>query len=256
MLPLLLALTAQADRGCAAVQLRDLLDAPSPSVLVLGESPANRRQLRRAARVARTLRDRGIPVTIALEVLPTALQSAIAEHRSPEPDLEHFRAMVRWQNRIDVPFDPYRPLLALGLSTVPRPVRLIAVGPPRVPTERPTAEAPAALVERLSDLAGPDLPYVARLPLAAARVASDTAIAETALGAWDQQGVLIVVADRTRVAGRGGLPDRLASATDLPVRAATLDWRDQDCVDGTWQWLEPTVRAALPSALFSRDDRP
>jgi hypothetical protein len=157
--------------------------------------------------------------------------------------------MLRWEQRTALPFGPYRPLLALGLSTVPRPVRLVAVGQPTVPATPAGSEAPAALVERLTDLAGPGLPYTVRLPLAAARAATDAAIAQAALAAWDGRGALVIVADRTRVAGHGGLPFQVAQRTAEPVTAATLDWRDLDCVDGTLQWQEPTLRLALPAAL-------
>lgn len=251
MLALLLTLLspARADRGCAAIHLRDLVDAPTPGVIILGESPGYALDLRRAARVVRALRDRGQPVTLALEVLPVEVGGQLASLAAPDPDLDHARAMLHWDQTTALPFAPYRPLLALGLSSVPRPIRLVAVGQPAAPTTPAPAEAPAALVDRLSDLAGPGLPYSFRLPLAAARAATDAAIAETALAAWDGRGTLVIVADRTRVAGDGGLPFQVAQRTPKAVTAATLDWRDLDCVDSTLQWQEPTLRLALPAAL-------
>jgi hypothetical protein len=250
LLLIALAASSHADRGCAAIDQRDLLDVPAPAVLVLGEEPGWARDARRAARVARALRDRGVPVTLALEALPAAVAPTLDGLRAPEPDLERARDALAWDTIRDVPYAPYRPLLALGLASVRRPTTLLAVGQPPVPATPPPTEAPAALVARITEIA-PDLPYAARVPVAAARAATDVALAEAALAGWTGQGVLVVVADRSRVAGDGGLPYQLAARTDAPVRAATLAWRDIDCVDGTWQWRPPTISVALPELLVT-----
>lgn len=250
MLPLLLALLAPAATDCTAVGLSDLRELPRPTVIVLGESPGHFRDLRRAARLVRALRDHGESVTLALEVLPAVRADEIAEHQGPEPDLDHMRAMLQWERTIQAPFAPYRPLLALGLTRAGRPVTLLAVGQPPVLPNAPPVTPSRELTERLAQLAGDDLPYVAREPLARARATTDAHIAEEALHGWSGEGVLVVVADRTRVVGPGALPMQLADRSDAPVRAATLDWRDQDCIDDTWQWRDTAQR--WHAAIFER----
>ena len=251
---LLLVSPAAADDGCAPITLRDLRDLPSPGVLVLGESPGYASQLRRAARVVRALRDRGEPVTLAIEVLPETAGGPIEQLRGPDPDLDRAERDLRWSEHSDLPFAAYRPLLALGLTTVPRAVTLRPVGPPEDLQPTGTPDLSTALLRRIEDLAGPTLPLQARHRVAAARATADARIAETALAGWGGEGVLILVVDRGRVAGRGGLPSQLKKRTEAPVWAATLDWRDHDCLDGLWQWSEPTLRLSLP-ALFRQERR-
>lgn len=256
MLPsllLALALPAAAQDHCAPITLRDLRDLPSPGVLVLGENPGYANQLRRAARVVRAMRDRGEPVTLALEVLPETAGGAIERLRAPEPDLERVERDLRWSEVTDLPYAPYRPLLALGLTTVPRPVTLRPVGPPPDLRKLGPIDLSTDLLRRIEDLAGPSLPLQARQPVAAARAASDTRIAETAIAGWGGEGVLILVVDRGRVAGGGGLTWQIERRTEAPVWAATLDWRDHDCIGGLWQWSDPILRLALPRLPKARE---
>ncbi|TVQ94779.1 MAG: hypothetical protein EA397_00875 [Deltaproteobacteria bacterium] len=258
MLTLLLSLlSAQASEACSPVTLRDLAALPSPGILVLGGNPGYATQLRRATRAVRALRDRGEPVTLAIEALPESAGGPIEQLQGPKPDLDAAREALRWDDRTDLPYAPYRPLLALGLSTVPRRVTLRPVGPPSRLSDLEAAELPTALIRRIGELE-PTLSPTGRTRVAQARAASDAHIAQTALAGWSGEGHLVVVVDRNRVAGEGGLPWQLRERTSTPVWAATLDWREHDCVDGTWQWSEPTLRLAFPRLLTqpSKTDEP
>ena len=108
---------------------------------------------------------------------------------------------------------------------------------------------PAGYGDRLATLAGSSMPSFMRDRLARTRTWSDQVMAERALNAWNGEGYLVVVADRTRVAGAGGIDWQLAQRTETPIIAATLDWADADCVDGGLQWKSPTLSASLPAFL-------
>ncbi|MFK7927138.1 MAG: ChaN family lipoprotein [Myxococcota bacterium] len=242
-----LAQQAAADQGCVPIGLSDLVQVEAPAVIVLGESQGETDDLRRAAQVVRALRDRD-RVTLALQAVHEDETRNLDALSAAVPNLDKVAEAVGWQEHWPWPTEGYRPLLALGLADSPGGVDLIAIGP----NDAPDADAripvvPTGYPERLGVLSGDTLSPTMRTRLAQARTWGDSRMAERALGAWDGKGYLVVVADRTRVAGRGGVDWQLRQRTDSPVVAAILDWSDQDCVDGTWLWSAPTLRASLPS---------
>lgn len=235
--------------GCAAVSLEDLVQTPAPAVVVLGESPGETDDLRRATRVVRALRGRA-RVTLAIQAVHEDETTNLAALSAPEPDLDRVPAAVGWDEHWPWAYEAYRPLIALGLSDVPGGVDLVAIGPDAAPS----ADARVPVVrtgypERIARLSGDTVPPAMRTRMAQARTWGDSRMAERALGAWDGTGFLVVVADRTRVAGPGGVDWQIRQRTNAPVTAAVLDWSDIDCTDGTLLWRAPTLRAALPGFL-------
>jgi hypothetical protein len=243
----LLALSAVAvpAEGCAPVTLDQVVQGPTPRVVVLGEQPGDPVDLRRATRAVRALRDRG-PVLLGLEAVHQDQDRALQALRAPLPDLDAVADRVDWAEHWRGDPAAYRPLLALGLTDVPGGVELIAVGTDPVGPRDADVDVPAGEPERLARLAGEQLPYTLRRPLARARAWSDDRLARTALGAWDGEGVLVLVVDQTRVAGRGGLAWHLRQRTEAEVVPVVLSWSDLACTDGTLVWSPPVLRASLP----------
>jgi len=247
MLILALAGLASATDGCAAVSLPDLTAAPAPAIIVLGETPGEDDDLRRAARVVRALRDRA-RVTLAVEAVHASRATDLTALRATTPDLSAVPTAVDWEDHWAWGYDGYRPLFALGLSDVPGGVDLVAIGQdPAPPAGTRVTSVPAGYADRLAFLAGKELPFTMRDRLARARTWADARMAEQALNAWNGEGYLVIVADRTRVAGPGGVDWQLAQRTQTPLVAATLDWADMDCTDGTLQWRSPAVSVSGPA---------
>lgn len=249
MIPLLLASLASAANpdGCSAVALSELTRADAPAIIVLGETPGEPDDLRRAARVVRQLRGRA-DVTVAVEAVHHTQGRALAALRAPEPDLDAVPGSVRWEAYWRWPYEGYRPLFELGLSDIPGGVTLVPVGPEQAPPAGTRITTlPDGYDDRLARLAGPEMPASMRGRLAEARTWSDAQIVERALDAWKGEGYLVIVADRTRVAGPGGIDWQLAQRVTDPVATAVLDWADLDCVDGTQQVRAPRVTVSVPS---------
>lgn len=243
----LLATPAPATEACEPVTLADLIPDAAPAIVVLGETPGEPDDLRRATRVVKALRGRG-PVTVAVEAVHHSRDGSLQALRAPSPGLERLAAAVDWEQHWRWPVDGYRPLFDVGLSDVPGGVRLIAVGPDRAPpVGMRLSTLPAGYGDRLARLAGQELPVSMRERLAEARTWSDARIVERALNAWKGEGYLVIVADRTRVAGPGGVDWQLRERVSDPVIAATLDWSDLDCVDGTLQWRSPLAWLTTPA---------
>lgn len=238
-----------ATEGCAAVSLEDLVRSPPPSILVLGENPGEVDDLRRAAKVVRALRDRG-PVTIALQAIHSDEARNLEGLMAPEPALDRVADAVAWAEHWPHAIDGYRPLLALGLSDSPGGVHLVPIGTDPAPNASTNVPiVPNGYAERLAVLAGDTLAPTMRTRIAQARTWSDQIMAESALAAWDGKGYLVVLADRTRVAGPGGIDWQLAQKSEESQLSVILDWSEQDCVDGTLQWHASTLRASIPSFM-------
>lgn len=256
MLSLLLSLIAApasaAEGGCAPVSLSDLTADEAPAIVILGETPGEPDDLRRAVRVVKALRRKG-HVTLALEAVHHTQTSALDALRSPTPDLDAVPDQVAWTEHWTWPYAGYRPLVELGLSDVVG-IDLIAIGPNKAaPAGTHLSTIPSGYADRLAVLAGADMPRDMRDRVAQARTWGDAQMAERALDAWKGEGYLVILADRTRVAGPGGVDWQVRQRVNAtPVVAATLDYADLDCVDGTLQWQGPWMRIAGPIGLVPR----
>lgn len=182
-------------------------------------------------------------------MIPAERATDLWSLRGVEPDLGAVPSRAGWSWRGD--YEPWRPLFALGLTEVPGGVELVAAGPPPAPpgdVDRRTVPLPSAEADRLA-MATANLPNSWRIPFASARSWTDARFAEHALRDWSEQGVLVVVADHTRVAGSSGVAWHLTERSSVPVRAAIVHATAHDCAGGAQAW------ARSPSWFWARAGR-
>lgn len=216
--------------ACEKVRIGALTSQAAPGVLFLGERHASRRDLARAKRIVKKLAKQG-PVTLALEPIWAGSQRPLDRLQNKRLRFDRLAEAVRWSDHFAWSFDPYVPLLSLYEEPN---VRLVAVGHE---VELPPADAavtvPPGYASVLADATGDGpVPPALSEQLAQTVAWHDRRVAQAAIDAWDGQGWLVVLVDRTWIEGGLGMPWQAAQLTPAPVHAALLADAGTRCYAG------------------------
>ena len=136
-----------------------------------------------------------------------------------------------WSDHFAFEYAPYAPLL--NLYQLPS-VSLAAVGQRvELVPEGASVAVPAGYSQLLEHATG-EGPVPPELASRFAETVAwhDQRVAQAAIDAWDGQGWLVVLVDRTWVEGGLGMPWQAANLTDAPVRAALLADAGTRCYAG------------------------
>ncbi len=254
LLSLLHAVAFSAPTDCQAVGLTDLAAVPAPAILVLGETPGEPDDLRRAYKLVRALRGRD-RVTVGLQAIHQDYQGALQGMVADAPDLGALDETVQWSAHWPWSSAGYRGVLTMGLTDVAGGVQLTALGGDEIPPRgAEVGSVPEGYAERLQSISDGTLTGSMAARVARARSWSDSRMAERALEAWGGEGYLVVIVDRTRVAGPGGVDWQLERRASQSVHAVVLDWSDADCMEGEKQWVTPRWTLAMPAFMTRLED--
>ncbi len=212
--------------ACTPTTLGEITSVEGPAIVVLGERHGNRRDLRRATRIVKSLaRDR--QVTVAMEAVAEARQEVMDRLEQGELSARQVKEAADWAQTWGHRFAAYRPLLAVD------GVDFVAAGPllgealdddVQVPVPeayddklRPVAEAHGMSPE--------DIPGFSR------KMAwRDLKIASLAVEGWSGRGILVVVAGRGHVAEGLGITWQLDQGlAEVPWSSALLGPPDDAC---------------------------
>lgn len=215
--------------GCEKTSVGALAAVPSPSVLVLGERRGTLPDLSRAAAIVGKLASRG-PVTVAIQAVGADHQDALTAYSEGRTPLASLPAAVDWDNQWGFPFEAYEKLFAQR----EKGVTFVAIGA-RVTLKPKDAfvDLPPGYVAVLADAMG-DSPVPVELETTTLETMAwtDLGLAKAALGAWDGQGVLVILVDRLHVEGGLGVAWQAQRQTEVPVTSALLAAAETRCYPG------------------------
>jgi uncharacterized iron-regulated protein len=220
--------------ACERIGFAEVVDVPAPAVLVLGERHGVQPDLMRAARVMRTLAERG-PVTVALEAVHERYQPILDGFARGEIEADDLEALLEWETSWGFSYRAYAPLvtaasegarvIAAGLDLGPRP-------------ETRGVPLPGGYREILAaSMGGHPVTPGTESDFLQAMAWRDFRIAELGVRGWDGQGVLLIVTGRGHVEGGLGVSWQAQRMTPAPVRAAVLKpGRNPPCWEGDRLW--------------------
>lgn len=232
-----LAATAWAQATCTPVQgATALADLPAPAIVVLGERKGTPLDLRRAARLVRSLQRETQPVTVALEAIDTAQQPALDDWIAGRLTADALPDALQIAERYGFSHAPYTRLLDTALTGAD----LVGVGLPytAAPADTPLLVPPGYSFQLVPTMGGSPVPAALEETFAAAMAWRAAEIANRALGAWNGTGYLVIVADRALVEGGLGVSWQLQRQTETPVRAIVLADADGPCLPGDRVWRD------------------
>jgi len=231
------AAAAWAQETCTPVQAATALaELPAPAVLVLGERKGAPLDLRRAARLVRSLQRLNQPVTVALEAVDTAQQPALDDWIAGRIDEDALPAALQISERYGFSHAPYVHLL----DTAQTGADLVGVGLPyaAAPADAPLLVPPGYSFQLVPTMGGSPVPAALEETFAGAMAWRAAEIASRALGAWNGSGYLVIVADRALVEGGLGVSWQLQRQTETPVRAIVLADAAGPCLAGDRVWRD------------------
>lgn len=216
--------------SCEKVRIGRLVSESGPRVLFLGSRHASRRDLARARRIVKKLADKG-PVTLALEPVWAGSQRALDRLEEKRLRFDRLEETLRWSDNFPYSYQPYVPLLSLYEHAN---VRLVGAGRQiELVPEGEQVTVPAGYSTVLADATetGPVPPAMSERFVETVAW-HDRRVASTALDAWDGEGWLVVLVDRTWVEGGLGMPWQAEQLTDVPVNSALLADAKTRCYAG------------------------
>jgi hypothetical protein len=231
---------------CETMGMADVMAITPPAIVVLGERHGMQPDLGRATRIVRRLADRA-PVTVALEAVGGDQQSVLDRYGRGDLATEDLSDALVWDTTWGFPFAPYEPLLETAAT---HGTRLVAAGLPLgTPPQGAEFPVPGGYMSILRDAMGErEIPLPAQSDFLRTVAWRDFRMAQQALAGWDEQGYLVIVADRLHVEGGKGLPWQAKLMTRVPVHAFLLAWSiDPPCYAGD-QSFAPGLSEKLAGA--------
>jgi hypothetical protein len=243
MMFLLWTALAFAGNGCKTIGLSDIAAVPSPAIIVLGVRPGAKPDLLRAARVLRRLQnDNAGPIVLAVDIVHHSKQHHLDRLVSGQTDLRSLEASLAWTENTAAAFQPYARLFSMGQQDV----QLLAVG--LDPTGLPDdihPPVPGHYPAMVSETVSGDLPYGLDGRIAKTLAYWDYQIALRSVNEWSGDGTLVILTDRAKVEGGGGVPWQLVQAGHESVYAFLLAWAEPFCEDGDNVWAKVPLLFAL-----------
>lgn len=204
---------------CVKTSLGKLAKVERPGVVVLGERRGTLPDLARAKALVKKLSKKG-PVTLALQAVRADHQDVLDRYARGGASIETMPEALDWQNTWGFPFETYAPLIGLARQGI----KVIGVGAPYLPRPKDeTLATPPGYAQVLADPMG-ESPVPVELEARFTELVAwaDHTFAATAIGAWDGQGVLVILVDRYHVEGGLGVQWQARTLTEVPVTSALL----------------------------------
>lgn len=230
---------------CEVVGMDDVLAIPPPAIVVLGERHGTQPDLQRASQVVNRLARRS-PVTLAIEAIPVGKQEVLDAYARGEVDPIALPRALGWTESVGFPYKPYQPLVTSPL----RGVELVAAGfPPEPPPDDAEFPVPGGYMSVLQDAMGSQgVPLSLQADYIRLVSWQDHRIARRAVEAWDGQGYLVLLADRTRVEGGKGVAWQAGLLRTERVEPFILSWAgDPPCYRGDRVWKRSLVEQLYPA---------
>ena len=233
-----------ADDACHSITLPDITAVPESAIIVLGERRGAAVDTARALKAIRGLQKKtNGPVTVALDIVHHKYQHVFEQYTSGSLEVTRLEEALSWSTQTEAAFTPYRKLIdaarAQGsihgvgsdLSATPKDIS------PPIPGVYP------ALIN--SVIPDGDLAFGMDAKIAKTMAYWDYQIANRALNEWDGQGYLVILTERARVEGGGGVPWQLVRAQDKPVYSFLLAWAESYCTPGDNVWSKNPLFSTL-----------
>ena len=232
-------------------------------VVYVGEVHTIKRHHRFQLRVIRALDERKIPLAIGMEMLPFPTQEYLDRWIAGDLGEKEFLKLVDWETNWSIDFDLYKPIFEYARE---KKIRLLALNAPRSLVKSVARKGLSGLTDEEKDMLPPVTPsseehrrYLALSLKQHKTLRGDMArSAYEAQDVWDSTMAHYVVEylkssegkDKTVVvlAGSGhmvygyGIPERVASAADLPYRIILPTGSGDVEFQKEWEkFIEPTT---------------
>lgn len=204
---------------CVATSMQSAI-VDAPAVIVLGARRGMQPDHLRAGEVIRRLSRRG-PVTLAVDIITTEGEVWHQQYIANGFGDDALPLALRWDAEVGFPWSVYRPLLTNDRITWVG----VGVAYGRTPAEDAMIQIPMTLGDRIRESSGGhDVPAGRQESLMRTIAWQEQEMATAAVNAWNGEGYLVLLADRFRVQGEGGLSWQVARQTSAPVSTHLLAW--------------------------------
>jgi len=223
--------------ACETISLSDIAAVPEPAIIVLGERRGAQPDLARARRVlSRLQRDADGGVMLATDLVHHKYQKHLNAYTSGQTDLSTLEESLEWSNHSATSFTPYGQLFRLA----EKGLQLRAVGTEWIgPPENVHPPVPGVYPSLVSSAVPEDnLPFGLDSRIAETMAYWDYQVAMRAVNEWDGRGYLVILTDRARTEGGGGVPWQLAQSDTHQVYAFLLAWAEPYCEEGDNVWAK------------------
>jgi len=235
---------AFADDSCRTITLPDITAVPEPAIIVLGERRGVAMDNLRAVKVLKALHKKTeSPVTVAVDVVHHKYQHVFEQYSTGALDILQLEDALSWRTHTEVSFTPYRKLFATAVTGG----TIHAVGtdlkPPPPEITPPTPGVYPSIVN--SVVPDGELGFGLDAKISKTMAYWDYLVANRAANEWDGRGYLLIVTERARVEGGGGIPWQLVRQQDTPVYSFLLAWADPYCAKGDNVWAQNPLLSTL-----------
>lgn len=226
---------AFADDSCRSITLPDITAVPEPAIIVLGERRGAAIDNARTLKTIRALQKKtAAPVVVAFDIVHHDSQHVLEKYTSGALDDTELEGALSWNTQTEAAFTPYRKLFDAAVSQG----SIHAVGSDLDPTPKDVTPPIPGVYPGLVNSVVPDgdLGFGLDAKIAKTMAYWDYQIANRAANEWDGRGYLVIVTERARVEGGGGVPWQLVRGQDKPVYAFLLAWAEPYCTAGDNVW--------------------
>ena len=234
---------ASADDSCRSVTLPDITAVPEPAIIVLGERRGVALDNMRARASESTAKRAESPVTVALDLVHHKYQHVFEQYTTGALDVTDLEDALSWRTQTEVSFTPYRKFITTAASGG----SLHAVGIDLEPTPSEVTPPIPGVFPSVVNSVVPDgeLGFGLDAKIAQTMAYWDYLVANRAVNEWDGRGYLLIVTERARVEGGGGIPWQLVRRQDTPVYSFLLAWADPYCTKGDHVWSKNPLLSAF-----------
>ncbi|HAE53360.1 MAG TPA: hypothetical protein DCG25_00195 [Acidimicrobiaceae bacterium] len=238
MMFLLWTTLAFADDACRTIALPDIAAVPEPAIIVLGERRGAQPDLGRAKRIIRRLqKNANGPVTVATDIVHHSVQRQFDAYEAGQINHASLEQNLQWPEQTSVSFAPYGQLFKLAEQGVSvKAVGIDLVGPPNTDIRPPVPAVYPSMVN--TTIADDALPFGLDGRIAEVMAYWDYQVANRAVNEWDGKGYLVILTERARVEGGGGVPWQLVQSGKRNVYSFILSWSEPFCAEGDNVWAK------------------
>jgi len=222
---------------CEDIELAELVDQPSPAVIILGERHGEKADMKRARAVVRALAAKA-PVTLAMEAIHEKNQPVIQSYAAGEIKLRKLEDELNWSKTWGFNWKAYKKLVAASDEGVPVVAAGLDLGPKPEEQELELPEGYHDFLMEAMEGNGHEMSDEIKARFATSMAWRDFRIAELAINGWDNKGYLVILVGRGHVEGSMGTNWQAAKRVQVPVISAVLDHGDARCLDGDRVWAE------------------
>ena len=177
-----------------------------------------------------------VPITLATDIVHHRYQRVFEQFSIGKIDLDTMENQLEWDTHHGTHFKPYGQLFSATAANG----NLFAVGSSlESPKGDVTTPIPGVYPSMINSVI-PDNQMVFGLDNRIAEVMAywDYQIANRARNEWDGRGYLVILTERSRVEGGGGVPWQLVQGKNRSVYSFLLSWAEPYCTEGDNVWAK------------------